>query len=414
MADINSSLDEILQELGDHFDSDIAPSGRKIVRSTANKIWLILRAFSRGLYGLYQVVSSLRFRFDPLYCSEEELESTMRITGTERKPGKASLLSVVIWNNHLTEERTLFAGLYSYNSSNGVTFTLDMQEDVVIPAQSFMKRDFHSTLGGSPYIGSFPVSDNSNITIVSEDELDIDPDISFDCENNEAQLGYPEETLFEVRQRILTDNQRQEILRILEERLQDLPNIHECTIIGNNGLTPVSSPYLQDDEETFVPIIPQSVMVILTGSPTSDFALQFLSLCPFITTVPEGVANYGTVYYSSDIYTDGQFPVHFLYHKIAYYDIVIKYGYSSKQIATISVEDTMRQLLLPLKASTRYKELISTEDVSKLLSSYQNPAVKILSISFNYNGSNVNYIGFDKTLIARLNNVSFQQVNLWA
>ena len=77
------------------------------------------------------------------------------------------------------------------------------------------------------------------------------------------------------------------------------------------------------------------------------------------------------------------------------------------------MESALRELLLPLKASTRFKELISTEDVSALLSEYQNPSVKILSISFTYGGSTVNYIRFNKTQIARLNNISFQQVNLW-
>ncbi len=413
MADMNSSLDEILTELGDGYDADIASSGRKIVRSTANKIWLMLRAFSRGLYAVYQVIAALRYRFDPLYCTDEELESTMRITGTRRRPGKATLLTVSIWNNHVTESKTLAAGKYTYASSNGITFLLDLQEDLVIPDRSFMKRDFHSSIGGAPYIGAFPVSENSNITITSLENLTIDSYLTFSCEANDSQLGYAEETLFEVRQRILTDNQRQEVLRILEERLQELPNIHECTIIGNSGLTPVSSPYLKDDGLTYVPILPQSVMVILTGSPTSDFALQFLSLCPFVTTVPEGVSDYGTVYYDSDVYVDGAFPVHYLKHTIEQFDVVVKYGYSSRQVATISVESTLRELLLPFKASTRYKELISTEDFSKVLVTYQNPSVKILSISFVYNGQSVSYIRFNKTQIARLNNISFQQVNLW-
>jgi len=411
MANINSSLDEIVTELGDSFDADITP--RKIVRSTANKIWLMLRAFSRGLYGLYQVVAALKYRFDPLYCTDDELESTMRITGTARKPGKVSLLSVSIWNNNIIDPKVFPAGTYTYSSANGTTFTLEAQDAMTIPALSFMKRDFFSSVGGESYIGSFPVSENSNITITESTGAVLDTDLTFDCDDNEAQLGYEEETLFEVRQRILTDNQRQEILRILEERLQELPNVHECTIIGNSALTLVNSPYLKDDVLTYVPILPQSVMVILTGSPTAYFAQQFLSLCPFVTTIPEGVADYGTVYYDTDIYVDGHFPVHFLKHKIEYYDVIVKYGYSSRQVATVTVESTLNDMLRPFKAATKYLELISTEDYSKVLSAYQNPSVKILSISFSHKSEIVNYIRFDKTQIARLGNVSFQQVNLW-
>lgn len=413
MADINSSLDEILTELGDSFDADIASSQRKIVRSTANKIWLILRAFARGIHGLYQVVAALRYRFDPLYCTEEELESTMRITGTSLKPGKASLLTISIWNNHITETKTFPAGRYAYNSSNGIKFFLDLQEDIIIPPDSFMKRDFYSYLGDTPYIGSFAVSDNSNITVYNVDEIEIDSDFSFDCEDNESQLGYKAETLYEARQRFLTDNKRQEILHILEERLTDLPNIHECCILSNNTLAPINSPYLQDDGISYVQIMPQSVLVIVTGSPNSDFAKEFLSLCPFVSTNPTGVADKGTVYYESNIYINGHFPVHFIKHKIEYFDIIIRYGYSAKQVATVTIENIFRELLKPLKASTRYKELITVEEVSKLIAEYQNPAIRILSISFNYNGSIVSYKKFNKTQIARLNTISFQREELW-
>lgn len=414
MADINSSLDEILTELGDSFDADIASSQRKIVRSTANKIWLILRAFARGLYGIYQVVAALHYRFDPLYCTDEELESTMRITGTTRRPGKVSLLTVIIWNNHATETRDFLAGVYTYVSSNGTAFTLDLQDDVTIPANSFMKRDFFSSLNGEPYIGSFPVSDNTSITVTVADGIVIDEELSFDCEDNEAQLGYPEETLYEVRQRLLTDNQRQEILHILEENLKNLPNIHECTVIGNNSLLPVNSPLLEDDGETFLPILPQSVLIIITGSPTEDFAKEFISLSPFITTVPEGIAGYGTVYYETDTYINGRFPVHYIKHKIAYFDAVVKYGYSALQVSLPTVEEEFIELLRPFQASTKYQPIIQVQDYFVALSAYQNPGVKLLSVTFSYEGTSVPYIRFDKTQLARLRNISFQQVNLWA
>lgn len=413
MADINSSLDEILAELGDAFDADIASSQRKIVRSTANKIWLILRAFARGLYGLYQAIAALRHKFDPLYCTDADLESTMRITGTELRQGKATLLTVLIWNNNISETKTFPAGTYSYASANGVTFLLDLTDALVIPRNSFMKRDFYSSINGLPYIGSFPVSDNTKITVLRTDTVELDEDFSFDCEDNETQLGYAAESLFEARQRMLTDNKRQEILHILEERLNNLPNIHECTIIGNHTLLPVNSPYLQDDNVTPVPILPQSVLVILTGSPTSDFAKEFLSLCPFVTTIPTGVADYGTAYYQTNIYTDGFFPVHYVKHDIEYFDIIIKYGYISRHVANLTVEAELKKLLLSLKASTRYKEIITTEEVTKMLSDFQNPAVKILSVSFSYKSTLVNYIRFNKVQIARLNAVNFQVIPLW-
>lgn len=414
MADINSSLDEILTELGDSYDADIAASGRKITRSTANKIWLQLRAFSRGLYSVYQVVASLRYRFDPLYCTDDELESTMRLVGTTRIAGKTSLLTVTIWNEHDTTEKILPIDTYYFVSANGVEFSLLVQEAITVQPNSFMKRDFYSSLGGEPYIGSFSVSENTGITITNKSGVAIDDNFTFDCADNSTQLGRAEESLFEVRQRILTDNQRQEVLHILEERLRSLPNIHECTIMSNKGLTPIDSDYMQDDGVTPVQIMPQSIMVIMTGSPTSDFALQVLTLCPFITVPPVGVAVYGTVFYESDIYYGGMFPVYYLPHRIATFDVIIQYGYASSQVSNVDVESDMTDLILDFRANTKFIEIISAEDFSDALSSYQNPSVKILSISFDYESTIVSYMRFSKTQIARLDNIIFQQVQLWS
>jgi len=338
----------------------------------------------------------------------------MRITGTSLKLGKASLLTVTIWNNNINTNKVLPVGTYRYISANGITFTLVVQEAITVPFDSFVKRDFYSSYNDAPFIGSYPVSDNTSITVVNVAGTAIDSDITFDCADNAAQLGYADETLFEARQRILTDNARQEVLHILEERIQELANIHECTIIGNFTLAPVASPYLEDDGITYEPILPQSVLVIMTGSPTADFAQQFLTLCPFITTVPVGVAAYGTVYYETDIYTGGRFPVHYVPHRIKYFDIIIQYGYSSHQTDTAVVEGELTLLLQAFKASTKFKQIITSEDIDDTLSAYQNPSIKILSITFNYNNAVVNYMQFNKTQIARLQNITFQKVALWA
>jgi len=413
MANIDSSFDEIVTELGDGFDLDIEDSQRKIVRSTANKIWLMLRAFSRGLYGLYQVVAALKYRFDPLYCTDEELESTLRLTGTSRRPGKVSLLTIIIWNAHDTMTKSLPADTYYYVSSNGTTFKLIVQEPIDVQPNSFMKRDFYSSLGDAPYIGQYSVSENSNITVTSATGTELDINLSFDCSDNSAQLGYPEETLFEARQRILKDNQRQEVLHILEEKLNELPNIHECTVIGNNTLGPRDSPYPTDDNAGFVKIMPQSIMVIMTGSPSADFALQFLTLCPFVTTVPEGVADHRTVSYDSSIYLDGRFPVHYVPHRIALFDVTIQYGYSSAQVAATTVEEAFTSLILDFKASTKFKQVISSEDFMKALAKYQSASVRLLAITFLYKGNTVSYMKFDRTEIARLQNINFDKVDLW-
>jgi len=441
MADLNSSLDEILTELGDDYDGDITP--RRIVRSTANKIWLQLRAFARGLYGLYQVVAALRWRFDPLYCTEDELASTMRITGVTRIPGKTSLLTVTVWNNTDTPQE-LIGGTngtpdggstrYVYTSANGNTFAIDLFETIIIQPNNFTTLDFHSVIGDSFLIGAFPVSLNSNIAVTRSDGIAVTPDLTFDCEDNENQLGYPEETMFEVRQRILTDNQRQDLLHILEERLKQLPNIHECTILYNNSLIPQPMPY-RDDNNNPILLPPQAVFVILTGSPTKEFAETFLTLCPFITVdnsregstiiLAEAVDKW-VVNFPSPIYINGLFPVFYVKHLIANFSVIVKYGYNALTIDTEVIEQNYTELLRPFKASTRWQQIVKIEDYFNALSAWTNANVRLLSISFvaTVDGNNyfnpafeinddVKYIIFQKTMLARLANVGFQAVSLW-
>jgi hypothetical protein len=109
---------------------------------------------------------------------------------------------------------------------------------------------------------------------------------------------------------------------------------------------------------------------------------------------------------------DGRFPIHYLPHRIANYNVIIKYGYIARQVTTAAIEQAMTKLLQTFKARTKYEDLISTEDFTDALSVYQHPAVKLLSVTFTYNGTNVDYMLFDKTQIARLNTISYQQVSL--
>ena len=104
------TFDTILTEICDFFDELISP--RKLSRSNTNVIYLIFKAFAKGIEVINNVCVVLDNKFDPLYCSDDDLNSSASIVGTERHKGSATGLHITITNNGLASV-TLLAGLYT-------------------------------------------------------------------------------------------------------------------------------------------------------------------------------------------------------------------------------------------------------------------------------------------------------------
>ena len=76
------TFDTILTTICDSFDSLISP--RTIARTNTNIIYLIFKAVAKGYEIINNVCVVLSNKFDPLYCSDEDLTSSASIVGTER------------------------------------------------------------------------------------------------------------------------------------------------------------------------------------------------------------------------------------------------------------------------------------------------------------------------------------------
>ena len=91
------TFDTILTELCDNFDALISP--KKILRSNTNIIYLLFKAIAKGFEVINNTCVILSNKFDPLYCSDDDLTSSASIVGTERHKGSATGLHITITNN---------------------------------------------------------------------------------------------------------------------------------------------------------------------------------------------------------------------------------------------------------------------------------------------------------------------------
>lgn len=119
------TFDTILTTICDSFDSLISP--RTIARTNTNIIYLIFKAAAKGYEIINNVCVVLSNKFDPLYCSDDDLISSASIVGTERHKGSATGLHITITNNGSVPV-TLLAGLYTYALDDDTKFEFEVME----------------------------------------------------------------------------------------------------------------------------------------------------------------------------------------------------------------------------------------------------------------------------------------------
>ena len=149
------TFDTILTTICDSFDSLISP--RTIARTNTNIIYLIFKAVAKGYEIINNVCVVLSNKFDPLYCSDDDLISSASIVGTERHKGSATGLHIIITNNG-SVSATLLAGLYTYALDDDTKFEFEVMENTVIASGSHI-----SFIAMSEKIGRYPVTAQSKM-----------------------------------------------------------------------------------------------------------------------------------------------------------------------------------------------------------------------------------------------------------
>ena len=380
------TFDTILTDLCNTFDSLISP--RTISRSNTNIIYLIFKAIANGYEVINNVCVVLSNKFDPLYCSEEDLKSSASLVGTEKNQGSATGLHIIVTNNG-SASVTLLAGIYTYSFDEDTKFEFEVIEDTVIASGSHI-----SFIAMSEKIGRFSVTAQSSITI--ESSKAIPEDLVFSCSENSSLLGIPEETDLEFRERINSDTDRQNSMLELESEIRNLPYIFDCRVKFNASEDSV------DFEGYTIPSY--TLAIFYSGEIKKEIAEKVCSkiICPTLQT-----EDSVEIFYENEVFIGGKYAVHLIPFAKRQYEVELIYKINKIYADEFKVQKEIRTFLFNTFVSEKHVDYIKEDDFYNALKNLDLTGVDILSVNLKYNGDIVNYIEIPLSCIPELTNVIF-------
>lgn len=384
------TFDTILTTICDSFDSLIAP--RKITRSNTNIIYLIFKAAAKGYEIINNVCVVLSNKFDPLYCSDDDLISSASIVGTERHKGSATGLHITITNNGSVPV-TLLAGLYTYALDADTKFEFEVMENTVIASGSRI-----SFIAMSEKIGQYPVTAQAKITVTSEQP--VSSDLVFSCTDNAALLGVFEETDLEFRERINSETDRQNSMVELESEIRNLPYIFDCKVKFN----PMSTTIEYDDYT-----IPSYTLAIFySGEVKKEIAEKVCEkiICPTLQT-----SDSVEVFYENDVFVGGKYGVNLIPFAKTQYAVELIYKINKTYANEYDIQNEIRTALFNTFVSEKHVDYIKEDDFYSAIEALGITGIELLGVNLKYNNSNVNYIEIPLSRIPELTNVIFTPVS---
>lgn len=383
------TFDNILEEICDAYDESISP--KKITRSNTNILYLIFKAISKGFEVINNIVVTLSNKFNPSYCSDEDLLSTSELVGTERIKAQSSGLKITAVNNG-GQPTTISAGTYTYLGVNDISFIFNVLSDIEIPAGQ--KYVF---LAVSNQRGRFLVTEQTDITVTST--TTIPEDITFSCSDNTSLLGREEETLLELRERIVTKVDRQDSFTELEYKINNLPTVFDSKVLFNNEIIDVTY-------DGYV-IPPFHLLIFVSGNITNDIAETVAQNTPYPTV--QGVEGIETKYFS-DSFVNGFFPVYVNKFKKKEYTANIIYKIDEEYADSIEAEAKMRNALYNNFTGEVHTDYIKEENLYTVLISLYLEAVNILAVNLYVDGNPVDYVTVPSSQIPELKEITFTKV----
>ena len=379
------SFDEVLTVICDEYDRLIAP--KKIRRSNKNIIYLIFKACAKGYELISNIIYSLDGKFDPARCQDSDLLSVAKIVGTELIEGNGSGLIVFVTNNDPSSEQILYSGRYIYKFNDDIRFFLDVLSDTSIAAtESVQFAAF------SENKGSFPITSQGSLVFEREDEADINPMLSFSCLENSTILGSVDETLYEFRKRILTDNTRSDIIKRLEIAIKNKPYIFEASIFFNQ----------YDVEVTVgdITVPPYKMLLTLLGYPRDEIAELIASQCIYQTVeVPD---NGGVLKYLSDNMAGGAYEVFYKNFDFIEYTVIIDYRYDSRLVLKSVAESDINLALMPYKNPTKRTQVIKENIFYNLVDDLNIPSLNVLNVTIKQDDVEIPYLDVNISAIGKL------------
>lgn len=384
------TFDTILTTICDSFDSLIAP--RTIARSNTNIIYLIFKAAAKGYEIINNVCVVLSNKFDPLYCSDDDLISSANIVGTERHKGSATGLHITVTNNGSVSV-TLLAGLYTYALDDDTKFEFEVMENTVIASGSHI-----SFIAMSEKIGRYPVTAQTTITVTSE--RTVSSDLVFSCTDNAALLGISEETDLEFRERINSKTDRQNSMVELESEIRNLPYIFDCKVKFNPMSTEI------EFEGYTIPAY--TLAIFYSGEVKKEIAEKVCEkiICPTLQT-----ADSVEVFYENDVFVGGKHGVNLIPFAKTQYAVELIYKINKTYANEYDIQKEIRTVLFNTFVSEKHVDYIKEDDFYNAIEALGITGIELLGVNLKYNNSNVNYIEIPSSRIPELTNVIFTPVS---
>lgn len=382
------TFNTILTGLCDSFDELIAP--KKISRSNTNIIYLILKAIAKGYELINNISVRLSNKFIPDKCASEDLDSSASLVGTERYKGSASGLRILITNNSNLVNQ-LQAGVYTYALDEDTIFEFEVVTPISINSKSYV-----TVIAMSQNIGTFHVTEQPSISVKSDQP--ISSDLTFSCSDNSALLGQSAETDLKFRKRILSDVERQDSMKELEDKLKALPYLFDCKVKYNNSLFA--------EEYDGVTIPPFTALICYSGAVKREIAEVVCSkiICPTVQT-ETSVA----VPYVSETFVNGQHIVYITPFKKTQYDVDIYFKVNATYIDPYDAQTQIRTALFNKFVSEVHVDFVKEDDIYNTIEALGLSGIELLAVNLKYNGEEVNYIEVPQTRTPEIRNITFIQ-----
>jgi hypothetical protein len=361
----------------------------------------MFKAIAKGYELVNNICVMLSNKFNPIKCTDDELESVAFLVGTDRLKGSSSGLLVTATNN--TDDSVILPkGTYTYEFDADTKFIATIPEAVTILHNNFTQFTMLSET-----IGKYPVTAQNEIKLTAVDddtEVTIPEELVFSNADNQTLLGYDDETDLEFRKRIIEDTNRQDVISEIKTAVKNLPFVFDCDIKFNDSTQDI----LYDDYT----IPPFYMLLLVSGDMRSEIAQTVASkgIYPTVNKAGESVA----IQYVNDVFADGHYDIYVTPYKKENFSVQVMIQVDSDFISFALAESKIRIGLLSAVNVNRHVDVLTENDIYTYVSNLNLEGVKVLGVNINnpQDLNNKNYITFLKTRVPFLTDVNVTNVGV--
>ena len=383
------TYDEILTKICDDFDTLISP--KKIARTNTNILYLVFKAISKGFEIINNVCVVLSNKFDPANCSEEDLQSVADLVGTERLKGSATGLLINITNTS-NKSVTLLAGTYTYKHDDDVSFIGTVLSDTEISALNTLSLIFMSYS-----IGSYAITEQSDIKASVTADVVISSDLSFSCDANASLLGTEEESDIDFRKRILNTTDRQNTLVEMETEIKNLPYIFDCKVKYNP-----TDDVIDIDGAS---LSPYKMFIYCSGDIRNGIA-EVVAKYSFYQTQEDSTTTHETLTYVNEVFANGGCEIIVNYFKKVNFSVDVRYIVDTNFLSASSASEQITSALIKDYRSQLHIDFIREADIYNAVEALDIAGLTLLSVDLKYNNEAVDYIAVPPSCLVYLENVN--------